>query len=200
MARQEAALRLRQRLLVEPQEWSRVLLSVCQELQRIIATEIPSLGAADLGWRAAVFEPNRRSGNVVAEGSVTAYKVTRSHNMENDTDDRLTLDAECPGVPEAFKQRATVLWSPIDTAQAPIMTKYERALVRRSVKCVICVPIFSSPSQWDLPTASRNQPLAVVALDTDLDIIGGLQEKQATLNAIIESTVGLGALMTELRR
>jgi hypothetical protein len=200
-AKHEASLRLRQRLVVEPQEWSRVLLTVCQEIDKIIVSEVPLLGAVDLKWRAAVFEPSRRATKSGPDTFVTAYKVTRSHNMERDTDDRLTLDAECPGVPQAFKQRATVLWSPVGaTGQASVMTKYERALVRRSVKCAICVPIFSTDDQWNLPSASRNQPLAVVAFDTDVDIIGHLQEESAIVNAIIDSTVRIGALMTELRR
>ncbi len=57
--------------------------------------------------------------------------------------DRLTLDAECPGVPEAFEQRSVTLWAPAETSRRQaVMTKYERALVRRSVKSAICVPIF----------------------------------------------------------
>jgi NTE family protein len=200
-AKHEAASRLRQRLVVEPQEWSRVLLTASQKIREIIVAEDPVLATVELKWRAAVFEPSRGTSKYITDTFVTAYKVTRSHNMESDTDDRLTLDAECPGVPQAFRQRAAVLWSPVaTTAQESVMTKYERALVRRSVKCAICIPIFSAAEQWNLPSASRNQPLAVVAFDTDVDIIGRLQEKATTLNAIIESTVGIGALLTELGR
>ena len=120
--------------------------------------------------------------------------------MEQDADDRLTLDAECPGVPEAFEQRQAVFWSPSSSSRASVMTKYERALVRRSVKCSICVPIFSAVEEWKLPSMSRNQPLAVVALDTDEDILGSLQGNQVLLNLIIEATSGISALMTERRR
>jgi len=89
------------------------------------------------------------------------------------------------------------MWSRM---RQPIMTKYERALVRRSVKCSICIPIFSAVEEWKLPSMSRNQPLAVVALDTDEDILGSLQGNQVLLNLIIEATSGISALMTERRR
>jgi NTE family protein len=200
-AKLQAAADLRQRLILEPAEWLSVLASACQDIQKNILSHIPSPGIDDLRLRAAVFEPNRPPKRPLADTFITAYKVTHSYNMEKDADDRLTLDAECPGVPEAFEQRQTVLWSPGGTSsRASIMTKYERALVRRSVKCSICVPIFSTVEAWELPSASRNQPLAVVALDTDEDILRFLQGNQALLNLIIEATSGISALLTERRR
>ncbi len=146
-----------------------------------------------------VFEPIR-SPRGSAATFVTAYRVTQSFNMEGDADDRLTLDAECPGVPEAFEQRSLTLWAPAETSlRKAVMTKYERALVRRSVKSAICVPIFSDVGLWDLPPASRNQPLAVVAMDTDEDIITHLQGAPAVLASITEATFGLSSLLTERR-
>jgi hypothetical protein len=50
-----------------------------------------------------------------------------------------------------------------------------------------------------LPSMSRNQPLAVVALDTDENILASLQGNQVLLNLIIEATSGISALMTERR-
>jgi NTE family protein len=200
-AKQKAFAELRQRLILEPGEWSSVLASACQEIQKNILSHIPATGITDLRLRAAVFEPNRPSKRPLSDTFITAYKVTRSFNMEKDADDRLALDAECPGVPEAFEQRQAVFWSPSgSSSRVSIMTKYERALVRRSVKCSICVPIFSAVEEWKLPSMSRNQPLAVVALDTDEDILGSLQGNQVLLNLIIEATSGISALMTERRR
>jgi hypothetical protein len=121
--------------------------------------------------------------------------------MDNDADDRLTLDAECAGVPEAFEQRQTVFWSPAHAAsRLPVMTKYERALVRRSVKCSICIPIFSAVEEWQLTSTSRTRPLAVVALDTDEDIIADLQNNQPLVNLIIEATSGISVLLAERAR
>jgi predicted acylesterase/phospholipase RssA len=199
-AKRNAADALRQRLILEPAEWRSVLKTACEDIQANILAHIPSLGITDLRLRAALFEPSRPpKGSRSADIFITAYRVTRSCNMENDADDRLTLDAECAGVPEAFEQRQTVFWAPGDTASRPaVMTKYERALVRRSVKCAICIPIFPSIEVWKLPSASRNQPLAVVALDTDEDILDRLGE--VPLNLIIEPTSGISALLTERRR
>jgi predicted acylesterase/phospholipase RssA len=200
-ARHKAAADLFQRLIVEPREWQSVLSSACQDIQANIVHHLSFLSAKDLPLRAAVFEPNRPAKPISADAFVTAYKVTRSFNMEKDADDRLTLDAECPGVPEAFEQREAVFWAPGSTgSRVPIMTKYERALVRRSVKCSICVPIFSSVEAWKVPAASRNQPLAVVALDTDEDILSHLKGNQALLELIIEATSGISVLLTEGRR
>jgi NTE family protein len=200
-AKQKAFAELRQRLILEPGEWSSVLASACQEIQRNILSHIPATGITDLRLRAAVFEPNRPPRRPLSDTFITAYKVTRSFNMEMDADDRLALDAECPGVPEAFEQRQAVFWSPSgSSSRVSIMTKYERALVRRSVKCSICVPIFSAVEEWKLPSMSRNQPLAVVALDTDEDILTSLQDNQVLLNLIIEATAGISALITERRR
>jgi predicted acylesterase/phospholipase RssA len=200
-ARHKAANDLRQRLIIEPREWQRVLGSACNDIQMNMARDFVSLRAQDLALRAALFEPNRPARPIAAGTFVTAYKVTRSFNMETDADDRLTLDAECPGVPEAFELREVVFWAPGSThSRAPIMTKYERALVRRSVKCSICVPIFSTVEAWRVSAASRNQPLAVVALDTDADILGLLQGNQALLKLIIEATSGISVLLTERQR
>ncbi len=198
-AKRNAADALRQRLILEPAEWRSVLKTACQDIQTNILAHIPSLGR-NLRLRAAVFEPSRPPrGARSQEIFITAYRVTHSCNMENDADDRLTLDAACAGVPEAFEQRQTVFWAPGNSASRPIvMTKYERALVRGSVKCAICIPIFSSVEVWKLPAASRNQPLAVVALDTDEDILSHLD--QVPLNLIIEPTSGISALLTERRR
>ena len=196
-ALQNAGARLRQRLILEPAEWASVLSTACAEIQRILLQHLRAYDA-ELRLRAAVFEPNRPSRRQVPDTMITAFKVTHSFNMEKDTDDRLTLDAKCPGVPEAYEQRQAVLWSPSATAvRLPVMTKYERALARRTVKSVICIPIFSSVSEWNVEPGSRNQPLAVVALDTDEDIIQGLGSDSIALKAVIEATSGISAVLTE---
>jgi NTE family protein len=197
-AKQKALARLRQRLVIEPREWEGVLTAACAEVQRAVESHLRTAGhTANLRLRAAVFEPIR-SPRGAAATFVTAYQVTHSFNMEGDADDRLTLDAECLGVPEAFEQRSLTLWAPGETSlRKAVMTKYERALVRRSVKSAICVPIFADAGVWNLPPGSRNQPLAVVALDTDEDIIGPLQGAPSVLASVTEATFGLSPLLTE---
>jgi NTE family protein len=199
-ARQKAASELKQRLILEPSEWAGVLSNACQDIERNIALHIPFRVSKDLRFRAAVFEPNQPSKTPSSDAFVTSYRITRSFNMDKDADDRLTVDAECPGVPEAFEQREAVFWSPgSPLSRSPVMTKYERALVRRSVNCVVCVPIFSSVETWKVPSESRNQPLAVVAFDSDADILEQLNGNQALLTLIIEATSGISVLLTERR-
>jgi hypothetical protein len=197
-AKQKALTRLRQKLVIEPKEWMSVLTTACADIQRAVESHLKEVGqAASLHLRAAVFEPIR-SPRGSAPTFVTAYQVTHSFNMEADADDRLTLDAECAGVPEAFEQRSLALWAPAEASLGKaVMTKYEKALVRRSVKCAICVPIFSDVGVWNLPLSSRNQPLAVVALDTDEDIIANLQGAPSVLASVTEATFGLSSLLTE---
>jgi predicted acylesterase/phospholipase RssA len=198
-AKREASATLRQRLIFEPEEWQVVLAIACAEIQATITAHVPALKGKDLGLRAALFEPNRPQRRSRTEDTfITAYKITRSYNMELDADDRLTLDSECTGVPEAFEQRQPVFWAPGDTAsRGSVMTKYEHALVRRSVKCALCVPIFSNNEVWNLPSKSRNQPLAVIALDTDEDILEYVNH--VPLDLIVEATLGISALLTERR-
>jgi predicted acylesterase/phospholipase RssA len=197
-AKQKASTRLRQKLVIEPKEWISVLTTACADIRRTVEAHLKEAGqTASLHLRAAVFEPIR-SPRGSAATFVTAYRVTHSFNMEGDADDRLTLDAECPGVPEAFEQRSLILWAPAEASlRKAVMTKYERAFVRRSVKSAICVPIFSDVGVWNLPPGSRNQPLAVVALDTDEDIIAYLQGAPSVLASVTEATFGLSSLMTE---
>jgi predicted acylesterase/phospholipase RssA len=197
-AKQKALARLRQKLVIEPREWTSVLTAACADIQRVVESRLREMGrTTSLRLRAAVFEPIR-SPRATAAAFVTAYQATHSFNMEGDADDRLTLDAECPGVPEAFEQRSLTLWAPAEPARrAAVMTKYERALVRRSVKSAICVPIFADVGVWDLPPASRNQPLAVVSVDTDEDIIAELQGAPSVLASVTEATFGLSPLLTE---
>jgi NTE family protein len=198
--KQKALTRLRQKLIIEPKEWKSVLTAACADIQRAVESHLREVGrTTSLHLRAAVFEPIR-SPQGTAAAFVTAYQVTHSFNMEGDADDRLTLDAECPGVPEAFEQRSLTLWAPAETSRrTAVMTKYERALVRRSVKSAICVPIFADVGVWNLPPGSRNQPLAVVAVDTDEDIIAHLQGAPSVLASVTEATFGLSSLLTERR-
>jgi predicted acylesterase/phospholipase RssA len=200
MAKQQALSGLTRRLVVEPKEWERVLTAACTDISSAIKSHLQAAGreATNLRLRASVFEPIRSLRHHAMANFITAYRVTRSFNMESDADDRLTLDAESPGVPEAFEDRNLILWGPAEPSRRQAkMTKYERALVRRSVKSAICIPIFADVEQWNSPPASRNQPLAVAAFDTDEAIIALLQGSESVLARITEATFGLGPLLRE---
>jgi len=64
------------------------------------------------------------------------------------------------------------------------MTKYERALVRRSVKCSICVPIFRPWRSGNCHLCREINHLRC-GFDTDEDILTSLQDNQALLNLIM---------------
>jgi NTE family protein len=188
---------LRRRLIVEPDTWQTVLKNVSGEV-RLILSARRSATAAELQLRASVFEPLRSLEGLAqaATSLVTAFHVTHSYNMEEDADDRLTIDAACPGVPEAWQQQSITLLAPSqDGGRRAVMSKYERALVRRSMTSAVCVPIFSDSGMWEREPALRATPLAVVSFDSDEDITPGLLSDDMMLKSVAEATFGLSALL-----
>lgn len=201
-AKYAAQRQLRRRLETEPRKWRRTLAAVCGEARQAIEAWLRAAGdSRSTPLRAGVFEPYFPIRGQPATGPVTTYRVTHAFNMEEDADERLTLDHQSPGVPEAYRLRSVVLWSPgRDSAWPDLMTKYERALVRRSVKSVVCIPLFAEESQWDLPPASRKQPLGVIAFDSDEDIIERLKAEPTVLTLLTECTLGLSSLLADSQR
>jgi NTE family protein len=194
--RDQARAALDRRLRIEPTLWHEELGNVCETVRSIL------LGTAadrqDFLLRAGLFEPIRSAMRTAYVTPPTAYRVRHSFNMERDADDRLTLDAACPGVPEAFEERTIVLLKPESTSSRQLsMSKYERALVRRSMKSAICVPIFADSAEWRADSIDRERPVAVISFDSDEDIATALQGDDSMLRSITEATLGLASLFTE---
>jgi len=91
-----------------------VLASACQEIQKNILSHIPAAGITDLrcGRRFSSRIDHRKT---AFNTFITAYKVTRSFNMEKDADDGSRW-TRVPGVPEAFEQRQAVFCRPVAAA------------------------------------------------------------------------------------
>jgi NTE family protein len=98
-------------------------------------------------------------------------RVKYAVNMEDDADDRLLLDVRGGGAAEAFSTRDP-LFQTLPNPQAPdYMRKYERTLVRSSLKGAICVPIFRDDGEWEKTDSKlRNEPLGVFCFDSDEDL------------------------------
>ena len=78
-----------------------------------------------------------------------AFKVIFGVNMTDDADDDLVLDEQNPGAPTAYRDR-DFTFVDVATPQATLrMTKYERALVRKTLSSVISVPIFAHKAHWN---------------------------------------------------
>lgn len=106
--------------------------------------------------------------SLIAAGA-TSFRVIQAHRMDADADDRLVFSSLMRGAPAAFDSRQPAY---VDFAAmrhsgiAPHMTKYERALLPRSLESAICLPIFDDAASWQMPLDRRPQPLGVVSIDS----------------------------------
>jgi hypothetical protein len=102
----------------------------------------------------------------------TSFRVVGSFNMDSDADDRLIFSNLTKGAADAFRDRApaflnfNAIWS---AGRAPHMTKYELALLRKSLQSAICFPIFRDQTAWEKGPI-RPSPLGVVSIDSDADL------------------------------
>jgi predicted acylesterase/phospholipase RssA len=102
-----------------------------------------------------------------------SLRITHGFNMADDADDRLLLDHRGRGAAQAFRERDMVvikIGGVDDDPDHEFMTKYERALVRGSVKSLMAAPIFEDPDAWSLPPTQRPPPAGVLSLDSDEDL------------------------------
>lgn len=145
--------------------------------------------------RAAIIE--RLKGDV--------FQVTHAINMDDDADDRLTLDSRGRASPSAYREREAQflrVWEAVTEPQPTkdYMTKYERALANKKVRAIVAAPIFENVSAWfETEPLKRPRPCGVVAVDADRD-----DELEAAFNdpkfmdlVRTQSTLLYPALMTE---
>jgi hypothetical protein len=99
-----------------------------------------------------------------------SLRVTHGHNMQNDTDDRLILDVRGAGAGRAYRTKDAVAITFAPGSAPPFMTKYERALLRQTLRSALCIPIFDDIEAWEQPPAQRPLPLGVLAIDSDEDL------------------------------
>lgn len=111
------------------------------------------------GLRACVIEPFGGQ----------SLRVTHSHNMEHDADDHLTLDVRGDGAGKAYRNGDAVAINFRPGSIPPFMTKYERALLRPTLRSAICIPIFDKLDAWELAPAQRPRPLGILSIDSDED-------------------------------
>jgi hypothetical protein len=126
----------------------------------------------------------------------TSFRVTDAHNMAGDADDRLVFSRFSEGAPEAFSSRNPAL---IDFRAAPglprNMTKYEYAMLRRTLHTAICLPVFADPASWQEPSpGKRPPPLGVVSVDCDQDLAQVFNDKVA-MQALAAYSLGLSSAL-----
>lgn len=117
-----------------------------------------------------------------------SLRITYTYNMDEDADDRLTLDRRTRGAGDAFTSGDLVIVTFQEGERHRFMTKYERALVRPTLHSTLCIPIFSEQGSWELAPAARPAPRGVVAFDSDHDLSDEFRDG-SLLQAIVERTV-----------
>nr|WP_295238158.1 patatin-like phospholipase family protein [uncultured Brevundimonas sp.] len=130
-----------------------------------------------------------------------SLRVVASVGMESDADDRLLLDLRGRGAARAFRDSDLLIFrmgGRFTKRRAEFMTKYERALVRRSVRSVMCIPIFQDPRDWRLDPEDRAEPHGVLALDSDTDIAEDLRDDHIKRLLTERSNVLYEAVSSEL--
>lgn len=127
-----------------------------------------------------------------------SFRVTNSYNMDHDADDRLVLSRLAQGAPVAFDGRApahidyAAMWA---AGGAQNMTKYEFALLRRSLSSAICLPIFTDATAWQEPRPHcRPQPLGIVSIDSDQGL-AKLFSDRAVLQALATYSLALASAL-----
>lgn len=115
--------------------------------------------------------------NFIEPSGRHSLRVVAGVGMEGDADDRLLLDRRGRGAAYVFRGRSLSVFqlgSAHIRRELEYMTKYERALVRKDVLTVMCVPIFADGAVVRLAPTNRPEPVGVLAIDCDQDIASEL--------------------------
>lgn len=126
---------------------------------------------------------------ILAPVGVHSLRVTYGVHMEGDADDRLTLDREGSGLAAAYQDRASVVGGE-SLLDRSMMTKYERAMVRRRVKSWACVPIYPDAAVLDRAVGDRPEPLGVLIIDSDTCLHDFIQDAGRAMSATTAEFVG----------
>ena len=139
--------------------------------------------------------------NLIVPFGQQSLRVAESVGMDGDADDRLVLDRRGRGVAAAFRARdITVFQLGVgnDDDAHEFMTKYERALVRKSVRTVIGVPIFTDLDVWALDSHLRPEPDGVLAIDSDQQVVTDFRDEGFQNSLVQEGAVLYRALNMEI--
>lgn len=113
-------------------------------------------------------------------------RVVYSYNMELDNDDRLELKIDGGAMGRCWNTRAPVL---VDMANVDAnldewkMTKYEQALVRKSVKTLVSIPIFDREVLDRVRRGENNEPLGILNIDSDSNLLEDFKVLSGTVGS-----------------
>ena len=138
--------------------------------------------------------------NLIRPSGDLSLRVVEGVNMAGDADDRLLLDRRGRGSAQAFRERGLRIFNLGGDDDDPLheyMTKYERALLRPTLRAAVCVPIFEERLAWDLPEADRPEPKGVLSLDSDEDLAAAFNDPDLINMLVDKSGVLFAAISLE---
>lgn len=103
----------------------------------------------------------------------SSLRIVHSYNMSDDADDRLVFSRQAQGAPKAYLDRTPAFidfGNTIAAGSNPYMTKYEFALVRKTLQSAICIPVMNAEAWALVNPTTRPEPLGVVAIDSDISL------------------------------
>ena len=183
----EALLKLRQQIELLPARRRQLLSDYHQKAITLLRT---LLGTPDV--------PNVRVALIKPLDHTQSFRVESSFNMDADADDRFVFSRLLGGVPRAYTEKSPVYIDFAAVWRAGIpenMTKYEFALLRKTLNSAFCLPIFPNPADWqEQVPENRAQPLGLVYIDSDGSLSQAFQDR-ATIQALATYSLALAAAL-----
>jgi hypothetical protein len=113
--------------------------------------------------------------NVIMRTNLDRLRLLYCHNMDNDADDRMEFGVGEGAAGECWARHDPVLCD-MEDARASFrtrwkMTKYQQAMIRPTIKSLLCVPIFDQ-RQFDPQRDNKQNPMiGILSLDSDEDLL-----------------------------
>lgn len=124
-------------------------------------------------------QPERLRMSIVVPFGNKNFRVKFSYNMQDDPDDKMIIDGRNNAAPLAFQEKKRTFIDLNDEENNTLyMTKYERALIRSSLRSIIAVPIFDNSDNWELTREERDDPKGVLCIDSDKDLSGEFKDDE----------------------
>lgn len=130
-------------------------------------------------------------------------RILYSFNMDDDADDRLTLRTDEGSIGECWQTREPVYVDMVQASKHHLprwkMTKYQQALVRKSLKSLVSVPVFADGA---IDTCKTNSILAILSLDSDHDLRDEFSKIRWDINSDVAELVksSIDNIAEELKR
>lgn len=125
--------------------------------------------------------------NVVMPTTTGRLRVMYTYNMGDDPDDRLELDWEGGASGRCLQKHQPVICDLVDAKKSYQdkwkMNKYQQALVRKSLKSLLSVPIFDYTKYDRSKSEKQNPVVGVLNFDSDKDLLRDFARDQVLQTA-----------------